>query len=663
MKNQSSKKHTTLGFLRLSVLLGLFTSATLHAADYYCDPATGNMANPGTSTSPWSTLEAVFAANKTFASGDVIHLRDGHHGYPTIKGANSGDVTIQAQAGHSPTLKKLTAQSPASRWLISGLTISTETAAAPETGLLVYFPAGCSHITVQDCLIYAASNITGWTAADWAAKANSGIRSHAPHTALLRNTLRNVGAGVSIQPQARYSHVAENLIENFCYDAIVGLADDATYEYNVVRNSYNLQDSYHRDGFQSYSYNTYPGGTAGHGVVSNVTLRGNTFISQTDPNQPLSTEDGHNMHGIGCFDGMFDGWIVENNLVVNGSAPGIVFLGATNCRIVNNTVVRNPLKPSHEHPKIEISAHKSDGGPYSGVYSNNNVVRNNIAGGSKFWNSTNLTKDHNLFVTDYATGYFANYASFDFRPLAAGPLVDTGDATLAPTIDLAGNPRPRGTEHDIGAYEYGTLFADNFESYPSGANIGGQAVGSTTWSAAGTGSGGSATISNAQSHGGGSKALYLVQTATGFRPRATLNLVNGGFIPSALGQGSVSFAVREDPANPSGTNYYTVNIGGMALSRSVSGGVGRFYFSVSGGSGATIYFTGAQHTYTPGAWNLIEIAFDNTAKAASLYINGGLAGTITGSSADFTVSAFTLGLYSSGNTNDKVFFDALEVSQ
>lgn len=644
-------------------LLSLLTGVPMYSADYYCDPAAGGMSNPGTSSSPWSTLEAVFSANKTFVAGDVIHLRNGHHGHPTIKGANSGTVTIKAQTGHSPSVKKITAQSPASRWLISGLRISTETSGSPETGVLVSIPAGCSYFTVQDCLLYGATGTAGWTASDWATKANSGFSTHAPHTVLLRNTLRNVGAGISVQPQAQYTQVTENLIENFCYDGIIGLANDSTYEYNVVRNSHNLVDPYHRDGFQSYSYSYYPGGSPGHGVVSNVTLRGNVFISQTDPNQPFSIEDGHNMHGIGCFDGMFDGWVVENNLIVNGSAPGIVFLGATNCRIVNNTVVRNPLKPSHEHPRIEVSAHKSDTGPYSNVYSNNNVVRNNVAGGSKFWHSSNLTNDHNLFGTGYATGYFANYAAFDFRPLPGGPLVDAGDGALAPAIDLDGDPRPQGADHDIGAYEYGTVFADNFESYPASANIGGQAVGSTTWSAAGTGSGGQAMVASGLSFAGGSKSLCLIQTATGFRPRATLNLVSGGFIPSALGQGSVAFAVREDPATPSGTNYYTVNIGNVALSRAASGGVGKLYFSVAGGTAATISFTGAQHAYTPTAWNQIEVAFDNTAKTASLYVNGGLAGTVTGASADFTVSSVTLGLYSSSLTSDKVFFDALEASQ
>lgn len=645
--------------LGLLALLG----GMLNAADYYCDPVNGSMSNPGTSASPWSTLEAVFAANKTFASGDVIHLRTGQHGYPTISGANSGDVTIQAADGQTPILEKITATATASHWVISGLTISPEAAGTIDNSRLVDFPIGTSYMTMQDCLLYSASDTASWTKTDWTNKAASGIRSYGANTTLRRNVLRNVGGGISIQPPAVNSLVSDNLIENFCYDGIVGLADNTTFEYNTVRNSYNLIDSYHRDGFQSYSYDVYPGGTAGYGVVSNVTLRGNVFISQTDPNQPFSTEDGDNMHGIGCFDGMFDNWIVENNLIVNGSAPGIVFLGARNCRVVNNTVIRNPLKPTSSYPKIEISAHKGDSGPYSNVYSSDNVVRNNIMGATKFWHATNTTVDHNIVTTLYDTGYFADYAGFDFRPQAGSPLIDAGSATQAPTTDIIGTPRPLGSGHDIGAYEYGMLFSDDFEGYTGGANIGGQSVGSTTWVTYGTGSGGSATVSTAQSYGGGTKALYLSQTATGFRPRAKLDLIAGGFISSALSSGSVSFAVLEDPANGSGTNYYTVNIGGITLSRdATSGGTGKFYFSVAGGNGTTIYFSGSGYTYTAGAWNLIEVAFDNASKSAALYINGGLAGTITGASADFTVSAFTLGLYSSSVVSDKVYFDALEVN-
>src|SRR5690606_15427910 len=39
---------------------------------YYVDPTNGSMSNPGTSAQPWSTLEDVFDAGKTFNAGDII---------------------------------------------------------------------------------------------------------------------------------------------------------------------------------------------------------------------------------------------------------------------------------------------------------------------------------------------------------------------------------------------------------------------------------------------------------------------------------------------------------------------------------------------------------------------------------------------------------------
>src|SRR5688572_26147508 len=52
-------------------VLALCSFTVTHAATYYVDPAAANMSNAGSSTAPWSTLEAVFTANKTFAGGDV----------------------------------------------------------------------------------------------------------------------------------------------------------------------------------------------------------------------------------------------------------------------------------------------------------------------------------------------------------------------------------------------------------------------------------------------------------------------------------------------------------------------------------------------------------------------------------------------------------------
>lgn len=39
------------------------------------------------------------------------------------------------------------------------------------------------------------------------------------------------------------------------------------------------------------------------------------------------------------FDGWYDDFVVENNLIITNTYHGIAFYGARNCKIVNNTVV------------------------------------------------------------------------------------------------------------------------------------------------------------------------------------------------------------------------------------------------------------------------------------------------------------------------------------
>jgi len=110
-----------------------------------------------------------------------------------------------------------------------------------------------------------------------------------------------------------------------------------------------------------------------------------------------------------------------------------------------------------------------------------------------------------------------------------------------------------------------------FEEYTAGSNIHGQAIGTTTWVASGVLAGDQAIVSSSQRYSdGGANSFYLSQTVTGNRPRASFDLIAGGFISSAIPRGSVSFAVCEDPGNASGANYYTVNLGTMTLSRFAS---------------------------------------------------------------------------------------------
>lgn len=46
----------------------------IFATNYYCDPVSGSMANDGSKSNPWSTLQAVFESRKTFVAGDSIFL-------------------------------------------------------------------------------------------------------------------------------------------------------------------------------------------------------------------------------------------------------------------------------------------------------------------------------------------------------------------------------------------------------------------------------------------------------------------------------------------------------------------------------------------------------------------------------------------------------------
>jgi parallel beta-helix repeat protein len=273
--------------------------------------------------------------------------------------------------------------------------------------------------------------------------------TYAPNTKFLLNDLRNLSFGIQVLKTATNSVVSRNRIRDYYNDAIRGLADSCTFEHNTVINQY-VSDANHDDCFQSWS--TGPTGTVGEGTVRDVTLRGNLFLSHTDRAQPLRAS----VQGIGCFDGMFENWVIENNVVSSATYHGIALYGAINCRILNNTVIENPVDGSSSiRPWIMITEHKNqaDGSPWP-VLSSGNLIRNNISAAAASLTATGGLKDHNLTTTAYAS-YFANYTNFDFSLLPTAPAVNAGDDTGAPLTDIAGSPRS--SPYDLGAYEYGAV--------------------------------------------------------------------------------------------------------------------------------------------------------------------------------------------------------------
>ena len=435
------------------------------AADFYVDPERGNPANDGSADAPWRSLQGVLDRglvesrqwsslpykkdaeleprnlNGPVKAGDTIWLRTGDYGNLKIESFyNMGPVAIAAQPGQEPRFRSVLVRS-SSHWVLRGLHISPEFGEGKKPADLVFINAhgwrGPVHdIVVEDCLLQSAADTATWTVRDWNERACNGIRADGTRITIRRNRLKNVGFGISVG--ASHAMVASNRVENFSGDGLRGLGNHSAFLHNTVKNCYDVNAN-HDDGFQSWSHGPKGVGT---GEVVGMVLRGNTIINWEDPDQPHRGA----LQGIGCFDGMFVDWVVENNVIVVDHYHGITLSGARGCRIVNNTVI----DPNDQRPgpsAIRIGKHKK-GMPATGC-----TVRNNLASAIHMDEGPGMTKDHNRVVKD-REAFFRDPSKCDFRLKRGCPAVDAGSRDLAPEADFAGLKRPQGAAVDLGAFEF-----------------------------------------------------------------------------------------------------------------------------------------------------------------------------------------------------------------
>lgn len=465
----------------LSALLALlcFAIAPAAANTFHIDPVSGSDSGDGSAGSPWRSLQQVLDSGRVESrnwpsypyqagmslvpinagapvkAGDTLLLRSGYYGDISIRNLyNAAIITIAAEPGHTPRLRSLLVQS-AQNWSLRGLSISPSHAATYAQTTMArisnhnhFGPAW--DIELIDSDLFSVPDASGWSAQDWISLASSGVDVGSDRIGVRNNRLRNLRFGISVG--GADAVIRGNLIDGFSADGLRGLGDRGLFEYNRVQNIKvgDPPDTNHDDGFQSWSVG--PTGV-GSGEVTGVVLRGNVFISSTDLSDPLRTS----MQGIGCFDGFFVDWTVENNIVVTDHWHGISFYGMRDSRILNNTVIDvNSVSPGP--PWIMVHAHK-DGRPSSNV-----VVRNNLSTDFSLAGN-NLTTDHNLeFLQANAATLFVA-PPYNLHLLPGTAAVDTGSATLAPPIDIEGVPRPQGPAFDLGAHEWRTdlLFANGFE--------------------------------------------------------------------------------------------------------------------------------------------------------------------------------------------------------
>ncbi|MFP4015517.1 MAG: choice-of-anchor Q domain-containing protein [Halanaerobiales bacterium] len=459
-----------VGIISLGIisLLLLFYSTTIYAAGntFYVAPYDPDITTEGDGSydNPWRNLQDVIN-NKVESlvpakfpydgtgeliiknegapvkAGDTIILKDGYHGQIKISRIFNEDyITIKSENKNHAVLSRLYLRG-SSYWVFSGLTINREFEIPNDSGLIKLESHNWSgpvhHVTIEECKLHSFEDSSQWTADDWNTKASTGIHSLGNYITVINNDLKNVAHGIIFN--GNNSKAINNVIENFSCDGMRGVGDDLLFENNLIKNCYGTGNGNHDDGFQSFQYQGDPS--------DRITLRGNIIIDHEDPNQPLKGE----LQGIGCFDGPFHGWIIENNVIIVDHWHGITMSGAYNSLIVNNTVI-SPVGGRSAWIRISNLKDNLGGNP-----SENVIVRNNITKRFSIGEGT-IIFDHNLEITedDYEKIFINTSDSEDYDlHLKPGSIaINTGSSELAPDIDIEGNQRPYGNVYDIGAYEY-----------------------------------------------------------------------------------------------------------------------------------------------------------------------------------------------------------------
>lgn len=463
--------------ISLSCLIYFLINNFSFSANYYSDPINGSMINSGLPSNPWSNLEDIMNSSVTFYSGDTIFLRNGNHGFPKINGVNSGFVVITAESGQFPMIERIYIgnTSTTSYWKLIGLTIQSENVSQYPINLITSYPS-TSKIIIKNCTIQSNNNTTSYNRNDWRERTNNGIRAMGVNHEIIGNVIRNTAVGLSIESENTL--IQNNEIQYFTIDGIRGLASYCIYDGNTIKDNIAVftYSENHYDGFQSYT--CCPVGTD---TIKGVILRKNLIINYTDTTRQWRGP----MQGLAGFDGYFSDWTIENNIVITDHWHGITLLGASNCKIINNTVVDpyiiSPIDPydssstnAHGPTWIKIAAHKD------GTISHDNFIFNNLT--ADMQNDTAIGLVNNNIIIGASSNYtihFEDYSNFNYHLINTSSAIDNGISNFAPTDDFDGSPRPIGLTYDIGAYEYSSGLSvstindkNNINIYPNPTNDG-----------------------------------------------------------------------------------------------------------------------------------------------------------------------------------------------
>ena len=462
---------------------------------YYIDPVNGSAEGDGSENSPWKTLQQVIDdgliqyykrsdvndpnslvfvnEDAPVKEGDELILRDGYHGnislqnftfiegWLTIRGQNNEAVLSQFKiigAFKNVYLKnfkiiKDSFEGDGNYW-------EAEVLNKNATGSMIHLSSGYwgdgSNLKLNNITIKTTENANSWTVRDWLDKSASGITLRTVEEIEIYNcTLENLDSGMNFSYLADNCKAISNKILNFSHDGVRIDSNNLDFNYNQIIGCIyvdsELPEYRHHDGIQGWSRGD-DGGTGG-GTLKNVTLRGNLIVMGA----PGDDNPGK-LQAIGCFDGFFENWTVENNIIFTDNYHGIALYGLIDGKVLNNTVLAQDTGYDRT-PWIEIESHKSRGP------SRNSIIANNIVSRSVNVNEEgeNIRVENNYVLTSeqtYSLMYeiFIDPDNFDFRlkdnEITRENIIDKGqyiEGSESSSFDLNGNARDE--VPDIGAFE------------------------------------------------------------------------------------------------------------------------------------------------------------------------------------------------------------------
>ncbi len=414
--------------------------------DYFSSSQGGGIEADGSELHPWASLEMLAAQGQIPVSGTLC-LMNGHHGQPQIHSLVSApSLTIRAVNQHEAVVSALNFTS-VSNLTLSGIKVDgssiIDSQADERQSFLVTGDIDTSAVTLDDVLVQSAQSCELWDQEDWVYLVRSGIDFRGTDIVIRDTEIRNTYHALLVRGDRAW--VERTLIDNFGGDGIRGLGSDSTYAWNTVRDAYiDEYDIQHDDAFQAYELEGDP-------KISNVTIRNNRFILFADPltafvldNDLVATL----MQGVIITDGYADGWVVENNLIVNAQEHGISLYGGRHCRVQNNTVVAHPVFAQSSGPWIRISDQTK-----TGQENFDNVIRNNLAQMLTPWDYDASSLIEANIEISAAEDHFVDAAGLDFHLVADSAAVDTGVNADLTSLDIDGLPRVVGGAVDIGAFE------------------------------------------------------------------------------------------------------------------------------------------------------------------------------------------------------------------